>query len=179
MKSRDTEKMRLVMGLWMKHQPTVSAYVASVVRDRHHVEDVVQEVASAVSMQVDQYDADRPFLPWALGIAHNQMLKYLRGRKRERLVFDDELLERLADQHIEHADSAAARKAALHQCLERLSDDRKKLLESRYFKQIAVQQIAEDAGRTPSAISMTLMRIRQQLANCIRKRLTGETGGQA
>lgn len=60
MQNDPVNNMRLVTGLWMKHQPTVTAYIASVVRDRHHVEDIAQEVASAISMQVDKYDADRP-----------------------------------------------------------------------------------------------------------------------
>ncbi|MEM9347245.1 MAG: sigma-70 family RNA polymerase sigma factor [Planctomycetota bacterium] len=175
----NTDNMRRVMALWMKHQPSVSAYIASVVRDRHHVEDIAQEVASAISMQVDTFDADRPFLPWALGIAHNQVLKYLRTRKRDRLVFDDGLLDRLTEVHADQAEGAAARKAALHDCMKRLPDERKALLEDRYFKRVGVQQMAEHLGKTEGAVSMLLMRVRQTLANCIRKRIASSAGGEA
>lgn len=174
----NTDNMRLVMGLWMKHQPTVNAYIASVVRDRHHVEDLAQEVAYAISAQVDKYEADRPFLPWALGIAHNQILKYLRTRKRDRLVFDEGLLDQLAQQHIQHAEGAASRKAALHDCMQRLSDDRKKLLQNRYFDRIGVKEMAEQLDRSEGAVSMLLLRVRQQLANCIRKRLSAQMEGK-
>lgn len=176
--SNKTDNMRRVMGLWMKHQPTVTAYIASVVRDRHHVEDLVQEVASAISIKVDQYESDRPFLPWALGIAHRQVLKYLRSRKRDRLVFDEGLLDQLADRHIEQADGSAARKAALHECMQRLTDERKELLNSRYFQRVGVQELAKQLGRTEGAVSMLLLRIRQGLADCIRQRLATPAGGE-
>ena len=179
MSQDSADKMRLVMGLWMKHQTTVTAYIASVVRDRHHVEDISQEVASAISMQVDKYEPARPFLPWALGIAHRQVLKYLRSRKRDRLVFDEGLLEQLAQRHIEHAEGSAARKAALHACMQGLSEERKALLESRYFKSVAVQELAGQLGRTEGAVSMLLLRIRQRLAECIRKRLSAGKGAEA
>lgn len=175
----NTDNMRLVMGLWMKHQPTVTAYIASVVRDRHHVEDLAQEVAHAISQQVDKYDADRPFLPWALGIAHRQILKHLRTRKRDRLVFDEALLDQLADQHISQAEGTAARKAALHDCIQRLSADRKKILQERYYDQVAVKEIATQLGKSEGAVSMLLLRVREQLANCIRKRLYSQTEGKA
>lgn len=166
------------MGLWMKHQPTVTAYIASVVRDRHHVEDLTQEVAQVISTQLDQYDQARPFLPWTLGIARNLVLKYLRTRKREKLVFDDGLLDQLAAIHIKQAEGPAARKAALHDCVARLSPDRKKLLSARYEQQVGVNQIAQGLGRTEGAVSMLLLRIRQSLATCIRKRMAmqGEDG---
>jgi len=179
MTQHNPNKMGHVMGLWMKHQSTVTAYVASVVRDRHHVEDVVQEVASAIAMQVDRYEVERPFLPWALGIAHNQIHKYLRTRRRDRLVFDDELLARRAAAHMEPAEGGAARKAALHDCIQRLSDERKKLLERRYFDRVAVQELADGLGRTQGAVSMLLLRMREQLANCIRKHLAADTVGRA
>lgn len=175
----NTDKMRLVMGLWMKHQSTVTAYIASVVRDRHHVEDIAQEVAHAISSQVDRYEADRPFLPWALGIAHNQILKYLRTRKRDRLVFDDGLLDQLAHQHIKQADGSATRKAALHECMQRLNSDRKQLLQDRYFDKVGVKTIAKQLDRSEGAVSMLLLRVRQQLANCIRKRLSAPSEGKA
>lgn len=174
-----TEKMRRVMGLWMKSQPTVTAYIASVVRDRHHVEDLVQEVAAAVSMQVDVYDADRPFLPWALGIARIRILKYLRSRRRDRHVFDDGLLESLATAHEQQADESASRKAALHDCLQRLPSGSKTLLDNRYFSNVPVKDIASSMQKTEGAVSMLLMRIRQRLATCIRRRLASGPGGEA
>jgi RNA polymerase sigma-70 factor (ECF subfamily) len=172
MNPQHADNMRRVMGLWMKHQATVAAYIASVVRDRHHVEDLVQEVAAVVSEQVDKYDPDRPFLPWTLGIARNRVLKYLAQRKRDRMVFDDALLDRLAEVHEEQAEGTAARKAALHDCVSRLSPKRKELLSQRYDQRVPVKDMAARLGQTEGAISMALLRIRQSLATCIRKRLS-------
>lgn len=171
--------MKLVMGQWIKHQPTVTSFIASVVRDRHHVEDIAQEVASVIAMHVDRYDESRDFLPWALGIARNLVLKYLRSRRRDRLVFDGELLASLAEVHIEQTQGASARKTALHQCLKTLAPETKKLLDKRYFGRIGIGEIAHSIGRTEGAVSMLLFRARQRLAACISKRLATESGESA
>lgn len=177
MSAENSEKMRQMTALWLKSCPTVTAYIASVIRDRHHVEDLVQEVAFTISDQVDKFDSTRPFLPWALGIARIRILKYLRTRKRDRHVFDDGLLDQLAVIHEKQADESSARKAALHDCMKRLSPDRRELLENRYFKDVAVKEIATSVDRTEGAVSMLLLRIRQQLAICIRKRASLDQGG--
>ena len=104
------------------------------------------------------------------------MLKYLRTRKRDRLVFDAGLLEQLAQRHIDHADGSAARKAALHECMRGLPEERKALLESRYFRRVAVQELADQLGRSEGAVSMLLLRVRQWLADCIRRRLSAGKG---
>ena len=81
---------------WTVAQPIVSAYVASIVRDFRDRDDVLQEVAVAVLESFSEYDPARPFVGWAIGIARNQIGTYLRNRKRNRLVFDGETVELLA-----------------------------------------------------------------------------------
>ncbi|MEM1353832.1 MAG: sigma-70 family RNA polymerase sigma factor [Planctomycetota bacterium] len=161
----------------MKSQPTVAAYIASVVWDRHHVEDLVQEVATVVAEKVDLYEPERPFLPWALGIARNLILKYMQRRSRDPLVFDGDLLGDLAQAHIRLADGAKSRKAALHECVGRLTSQRKDLIEKRYFRGIGIKPLARELGRSEAAVSMLLLRIRQSLARCIRERLAAQAEG--
>ena len=91
------ERTRQATRLWTLAQPVVSAFVGSVVRDFAARDDVLQEVAIAVVESFDRYDPGRPFVAWALGIAHNQVRLYLRQRQRDRLVFDDEVMRQLAE----------------------------------------------------------------------------------
>ena len=46
-------------------QPDLSRYVYSMVRDRDAVDDVMQDLAVALWKKFDDYDPDRPFLPWS------------------------------------------------------------------------------------------------------------------
>src|SRR3954447_11640897 len=89
------ERTREVARLWTLAQPTVSAFVASMVREIRDRDDVLQDVAVAVLDSFDSYDPSRPFVAWALGIARNQALLHLRRKGRDRLVFDAEALDRI------------------------------------------------------------------------------------
>ena len=65
-------------------------------RDFTARDDVLQEIAVAVIETFDRYDPERPFVGWALGIARNQVRLYLRRKQRDRLIFDEEIIARLA-----------------------------------------------------------------------------------
>lgn len=157
--------------LWMQAQPVVTAYIASVVRDRHHIEDLTQETAATIASAFDRYDADRPFTPWALGVARNKVLMYLRTAKRDKHLFDEQLLSGLAEAHQRLAESFVDRKHALHECLEQLPDQSKSLLRRRYFENEQVKAIAASMDRTEGAVSTMLYRLRAALLRCIQQRL--------
>jgi RNA polymerase sigma-70 factor (ECF subfamily) len=73
--------------------------------------------------------------------------------------------------------TVSARRAALEECLERLTADARQLIELRYHQQWPITQIATSRHSTPGSIRVTLFRIREVLANCIRRRLALEELG--
>ncbi len=44
-----------------------------------------------------EFDATRDFRKWAFGVARYEVLAFLRDRARDRHVFDDDLVTKLAD----------------------------------------------------------------------------------
>ena len=93
---------------------------------------------------------------------------------REKLVFDDEILDYLSERNDERVaqDAAADRIKALKSCILKLSENHRELVQERYKPGASVQRIAEDQGRTVGAISQTLYRIRHNLMLCVEKTLT-------
>ena len=69
------EKTRQATRLWTLAQPSVSAFVSSVVRDFRDRDDVLQDIAVAVIESIDLYDTERPFVAWAIGVARKGALK--------------------------------------------------------------------------------------------------------
>ncbi len=173
-----SDEMRKLTVQWMQAQPIVTAYIASVVRDRHHVEDLTQESAAAVASAYDRYDPEKPFTPWALGVARNKVLMYLRTTKRDKHLFDERLLTGLAEAHEQLADSMVERRHALHECLKKLPEHSRELMRRRYFNNEKVQAIAASIDRTEGSVSTMLYRIRGTLAQCIRNRLNRQGAGQ-
>ena len=81
--------MLLLSRLWSEAQPVVAAMIVGAVVDFQHAEDLVSQVAETVVMKFGDYDRSRPFVPWALGIARNIVLRHYERRAGDRLVFFD------------------------------------------------------------------------------------------
>lgn len=63
------------------------------------------------------------------------------------------------------------RLVALRGCLGKLDDSARALLAQRYADEIPVQQIADDSGRSVGAIKKHLFVLREQLHDCLTRRL--------
>ncbi len=172
------EKTRQAARLWTLAQPVVSAFVTSVVRDFAARDDVLQEIAVAVIESIDRYDAARPFVGWALGIAQNQVGLYLRRVRRDRLVFDEETVSCLASAFIEASVEPSPKLDYLQECLQALEGRAKEICDLRYRNDLKPAAIADAVGMTATSVAKALQRIRDQLRGCIERKavLAGSAG---
>jgi len=156
---------------WVRSQAVVSAYITANVIDLHHAEDLIQETAKAVAESFSGYDKTRPFTPWVLAIARNQLLKYYRTRSRDRMVLSETALTSVggALERIEH--EAEDRRQALRICLERIRGRSRRVLEMRYEEDMKTREIGDRLGIAASTVSVMLFRIRAILEKCIRRQL--------
>lgn len=159
---------------WAASHDQVRLYVESVIWNHHDAEDVVQEIAYKAGRGYASYDPERPFGAWVMGIAKNEVRVYLRTRSRDRHAFDDGLLDMLADTTARTYRELSPRSAALRECMRQLPDPAKALLSMRYVDQTKAPKLAERLGMTTNAVHQRLKRVREALAQCIRKRLSRE-----
>lgn len=170
------ESTRQATRLWTLAQPAVSAFVTSVIRDFRDRDDVLQDIAVAVIESFGSYDPQRSFVAWAIGVARNQVGLYLRRRRRDRLVFDDETVSCLATAIVEVAPDQAHRLDFLRGCLKSLEGRARQLFEFRYQSDLKPAAIAERVGMTANSVAKALQRVREQLKECIeRKSAEGAT----
>lgn len=167
--------MKRFAGLWVRSQTTVASYVYAAIRDTHEAEDVLQVVAEAAVEAFDSYDPDRSFTGWVLGIARHRVLHHNRTRGRDRHVFGEKALSLIADAHAELDEQQDDRRAALGDCMGELTDRSRQLIDLRYHAELKPADIAERFGMTPNALNVALHRVRQTLAECIRRRLDGDS----
>jgi len=166
---------RELAGYWVRSQSVISAYITANVFDRHHAEDILQDVASVVAENFASFDRSQSFVAWALGIARNRILKYYRTRAQERKVLSEDALVRLGQALEEHQDENEDRREALRHCLEQISGRRREVLELRYRDNVKVMDIGQQFGMSASAVSVMLHRVRTLLHECIERRL-GKVG---
>ena len=105
------------------------------------------------------------------------MLAHLRDRKRDRLVLHEAFAEKLAPVAEVMAEETERRVQLLGGCVERLSDEHKTLLHKRYGRETSIATLAEDHGKTASAMKQVLYRIRNLLAGCVEERLQEGAAG--
>jgi RNA polymerase sigma-70 factor (ECF subfamily) len=164
------------MRLWTAAQPAVANYVHAVLRDRTVAEDVLQETSMVLFRRFVEYDANLPFVAWALGVAKNQILGLHRDQARSRVIFNEELLARFTATWADLSPRMSDRGLALQDCLERLPAHARRLVRMRYFDDLPSEQIAQQHGGTGAAVRVALQRIRQQLRECVEQqfRIQGE-----
>lgn len=164
------ESTRQATRLWTLAQPAVSAFVTAVVRDFRDRDDLLQDVAVAVIDSFDSYDPQRPFVAWAIGVARNQIGLYLRKRRRDRLVFNDETVACLAVAFSEVAPEQSRQLDFLRDCLKSLEARARRLCELRYRDDLKPAAISELLGQSANAVAKALQRIRDLLRECIERK---------
>ena len=167
-------RTRQAFALWTQAQPAVSAFVFALVGDRAVRDEVLQDVALAILEGFDGYDASRPFLPWALGIARNEVANARRRRERFPTQLSDAAEDALVAAVAEVSDDDRARLSHLAECLRRLDGRPREICDLRYRSDLSPARIAAALGMQPNTVSKALQRVRDGLRACIEERLAAE-----
>jgi RNA polymerase sigma-70 factor (ECF subfamily) len=173
------EQSQTLARLWVRAQPSVSAYIWSSVRDFHIAEDLLQDVAEDAASSFSKYDPAKPFIAWVLGIARFKVVDYYRSKDRDPHIFDAEAMEHLSAAFEEVFPEVSPRQEALEHCMEKLPPKSRRLLEMRYEMEMKPAKIADQVGTTSGSIRVLLTRVRNALGDCVEKRLKQLEGDHA
>lgn len=122
----------------------------------------------------ENYDHERPFLPWAMRFAWLEILKWRQRLAREKLVFSDELLQQMHSTHEELDPVMEVRRKILSECLQKLNEEDRELVRLRYGRHGAIKEEADRTGKKMHVLYYALERIRVQLLNCIEQNTNRE-----
>lgn len=129
--------------------------------------EVFQKASLVLWKKANQWDPDSSFLKWAFSVVRFEILGHLRDRSRERLVFDDDVVQAMVATAERRAGSQPERVEALEDCLEKLKPQHRETLSAYYVKGLKMKELAEQQNRGVSAVKVMMMRLRQLLAKCI------------
>ncbi|MBA4031781.1 MAG: RNA polymerase subunit sigma-70 [Planctomyces sp.] len=161
---------------WAKAQPSLTAFLIASTPQFSDAEDLLQEVAAEIAQRFDDYDASRPFLPWALWVAKLKIADFYRARERRPVKFIGDSIEALGEACDRVQSIVAEEKWALEKCLTTLTGRSRSLLQLRYFEDLTTEEIAGKVGMTAGAVRIALTRIRSSLITCVRTTLTEAAG---
>lgn len=162
------------VALYTRYERKLYRYVAALLTRPDDAEDVLQETARVLWQKFDQYRPDEPFLPWACAIAHYEVLNFCQRERTRHKHFQPAVIELLADDRLKHDDLFEAQSRWLAECMARLAEIDRLLIEQKYASRHTLAELAEEIGRTPNAMYKSLQRVRRNLLECIENGLKSE-----
>lgn len=134
------------------------------------VHDLAQEVFLVAWRESDSFDSQRDIGKWLRGIARNLVRNELRKDQRRKRILHEglsELLVRSLEGETEAPDWEQCRMPALRDCVEQLAPKSRQIVAGRYSDGWKTPDLADHLGMTAAAVRQALMRIREQLKQCI------------
>jgi RNA polymerase sigma-70 factor (ECF subfamily) len=164
------------LRVFLANEREILRYVVALVPNLADAQEIVQQTAVVLWEKFDHYDRSRPFAPWACRFALNVTRQWMDRRKRWKALLEDGLAEELALRREQLRSGFDTRLVHLDQCLQKLPEHQRSLVDGYYFRQLGIEAVAGQAQRTADAVYKALQRIRRQLRECIERSLREETG---
>ncbi|MEM1085148.1 MAG: sigma-70 family RNA polymerase sigma factor [Verrucomicrobiota bacterium] len=156
-------------------RPELLAYAAATSGDPDCAEDIVQQAQCLAWERREQYRADGNLRGWLMRMVYFKALSHRRDRAREgRLVFNEEIVQRIAEKAEEVVTGEAQRVTALKECLEKLSPEQRQMLACVYARGETVPEYAKKYRLSVQACYKTLSRLRIRLRECVERRMKEE-----
>jgi RNA polymerase sigma-70 factor (ECF subfamily) len=165
------ERVELLVRLLSKHQEDLFRFIFALLPNEEDARDVLQEASVALYRKFDDYDPDKPFLAWAYGFAHLEVLKQRERNQRGTRHLAPELVERLARERARHEPVLEERLKSLEDCLRELSPADGDLIRQRYQEKLPTEELMKRFHTSRRTLFRNLDRIRRLLFECVSRRL--------
>lgn len=155
----------------LMYQDDVYAYIVSLLPRRADAEEVAQQTALVLWRSRQQFDTRRDYLPWAFGIARNEVRRRLRNGDAKQVCFSPEMIDELASAPEHISPGIAAQRDALEECLGELGATQRQFVERCYQGSSSIKAIAGEMETSPTALYLRLHRLRKVLLDCVSRKM--------
>ena len=155
------------VALFAAHDRGIYKYVLTLMAHSADTQEVFQETSLTLWQKFGEYQPGTNFFAWACRVAYYEVLGFRQNHRRDRLCFNDDLLDKLAQERSLGEGLLEERRALLPDCMEKLPTNDRELVELRYGSEETVLQIAKRTDRQPNTLYKALERIRRTLMKCI------------
>lgn len=168
--------------LMSRYRDSIYYMVLKMVHNRDDAEDLTIEAFGKAFKNIHKYSPDYAFSTWLFKIASNNAIDFIRKKRLETLSIDE---TRGSDD--EEGDSFAAsiqsegrdpeeefikqqRMQLMREVTERLNEKYRQLIELRYFKEYAYDEIAEELNLPLGTVKAQLFRAKELLYNIMKNK---------
>lgn len=155
--------------LFARHATRTFRYVLGLVRNEAVAEEVTNEAFLEVWRHAGNYRRGSAFSTWLIAIARNKALSRLRKRH------DDLLSEGLAEAQPDPSDNPEiiaikrSKAEAIRDCLGRLSDAHREIIDIVYYHEKSVAEASEILGIPQNTVKTRMFHARRQLSELLRE----------
>jgi RNA polymerase sigma-70 factor, ECF subfamily len=171
------EEFALLLG---RHARQIYAYITTLVPHWADAEDIFQDTIAIIWQKFDEFTRGTNFRAWAYQVAYYRVMAFREQQKQHKKnlvsvgLFSEEFSRLVTQETLAQQDLLDDQHEALADCMKKLPEADRKLIERCYTPRTTIKQAAQDMGRTPEATYKTLKRIHQQLFDCVEEYLKDE-----
>ncbi len=158
------------VALLVQHRHSLYAFIAKQLVNSADAEDVFQRTSLLLWKKKDSFEPDGSFFHWACGFAFNEVRNFLTTQRRNKLLFDVELVELLAEQAKSEDTLSEIRLNALRKCISQLPRQQQEIIRRCYFGTTTIAEVAATLGRERGALYKQIARLKNKLFDCIQLR---------
>jgi RNA polymerase sigma-70 factor (ECF subfamily) len=163
----------------LRNRDTLMGFVLALVRDHDLAEELFQETALALLAEAEKGTRPTAFLPWARAVARHRIADYYRRQARrpeETRTFEAmaDVVARAFEENPIAAEAAHRRLKHLMECLRRLGQRARTIVDLRYRDRLALKDIAASIQWKESAVKVALAKARKALADCVEAKRRAE-----
>ena len=160
----DSQASRCFNLLYQRYSGKVYAKSLTLLGDTALAEDATQEIFTKIFLNLDRFNEKSKFSTWLYSITYNFCIDYIRRKKKEKAVFSDEM-ERapdLAEDDIPDKEMLELNLVQLERVLADLNPGDRAILLMKYQDGEQIKDIAEQFGKSESAIKMQIKRAKER-----------------
>jgi len=174
--SGDQDKQQFEQGSRFVNQLTACQHkiymlILCLVPNWSDADDLMQETTEVMWRKYQDVGQITDFCAWGKTIARNKVMNFYAKKKRERVLFDDSLLDDVAEREEKTSLQAELRVQALRRCLKKLRANDRHLIQVLYGHDISIKKLAQEVKRPVQGLYKAMARIHHGLLLCVRRSL--------
>lgn len=181
--STPDQRYEQFVTLFARNEPSLRAFIRSLTRSWDDADEVMQNTGLVLWRKFGTFEPENEpamdFFRWACVVARFEVLAWRRDKARDRHVFDEDLVEMLAEEAAEKHEILRDERRALEVCLAKLPDPMRRVVVAAYEPGTKLNEVARELGKSATAFYKKLNRTRAVLLDCIRDEVAKEERGMA
>lgn len=160
----DSQASKCFNLLYQRYSGKVYAKCLTLLGDTALAEDATQEIFTKIFLNLGQFNEKSKFSTWLYSITYNFCIDYIRRKKKEKAVFSDEIENApdMAEDTIPDKEMLELNLVQLEQVMKSLKAGDRAILLMKYQDGDQIKDIAEQFGKSESAIKMQIKRAKER-----------------